>query len=110
MKGLTQQDIRALRLFKQRLVEQFPNTVASLQLFGSKARGEASKFSDVDVLVVLDQGSWRDRRAVHVIAHKVFLETDVDLSPVIMSSQGAARLRQLGSPLLSNIEREGLAL
>lgn len=108
MGDLTAKEKEALQLFKKELLSKFPNHLRQLKLFGSKARGDAHKFSDVDVLVVLDGGDWRDKSKVHAAATRVFLETDVDLSPKIFTSKMVELLRAHRSPLIANIDREGV--
>lgn len=51
---LKKQEAAALREFKQRLSSKYGNLVSSILLYGSKARGQASKDSDIDILVVID--------------------------------------------------------
>ena len=110
MAGLTPTEHTALRLFKERLFTTFPDQVSSLQLFGSKARGDATKFSDVDVLVVLRDSAGAVRHAVHAVANGVFLETGVDLSPHVVTRDHLQVLRDHGSPLLRQIDHEGVAV
>lgn len=110
MDSLTEKEIEALQLFKKELQKKFADNIQELKLFGSKARGDAHKYSDVDVLVVLDKGDWHDKSKVHAAATQVFLETDVDLSPKIFTSAVVQKLRAHGSPLLANIDREGISV
>lgn len=107
---LTANDKQALTLFKQKLHAALPGQVRDLRLFGSKARGEAAKHSDVDVLVVLNDRSWPVRQRIHQLAGEVFLATEVDLSVKIITPAIGRRLRQSGSPLMANIDRDGMAL
>lgn len=110
MKGLTKKEAEALRLFKQELLKQFPDQVEELKLFGSKARGEANKFSDVDVWVVMKKGSWRDHFPMRKISTSVMLDTDVDLSLHIFTTEDLRWMRRSGSPLLMNVEAEGVSI
>jgi len=77
MSRLTKNEERALKLFKERLLKAFPGEVKSIQLFGSKARGEATKHSDVDVLVVMKDTSRENSFLVSRIATEVMVDTDV---------------------------------
>lgn len=85
MAGLTTNERKALQAFTERLRAAFPGRVEGLQLFGSKARGDASKYSDVDVLVVLRESDGQARRRVSAITADVLLETGVVLSPKTIS-------------------------
>jgi predicted nucleotidyltransferase len=53
--ALTKKEQRALNEYRNLLLRRFPGQMERLVLFGSKARGEATPGSDVDVLVVLDR-------------------------------------------------------
>lgn len=94
MKHLTAQETRALQLFKERMLEAFPSRGATLQLFGSKARGEASKHSDVDVIVVMDTVSLDDRMTVSGIVLDIMLETGVLLSVKKFSVREMHKMRE----------------
>lgn len=110
MSHLTENERKAIQLFKQQLFEEFPDKVAELKLFGSKARGESSKFSDVDIWVVLNDGNWRLRDPIHEIATDVFMKTSVDLSLHIFTTENIQRMRETGSPLLMNVREEGVVI
>lgn len=112
MAGLTNKEKEALKLFKEKLVAEFGNRLDSARLFGSKARGDAAKFSDVDVLVVLDIPHARldVRSRVYRLANDILIDHDVDLSPKVLGKVDYQKLRSWGEPLLLNIEREGIKL
>lgn len=87
MAGLTTKDKEALALFKHKLQAEFGERLDSTQLFGSKARGEATKHSDVDVLVILKDATWRDRSHVSDLSFRVLLASDVVLSTKTFSPE-----------------------
>lgn len=106
MDHLNDNEKKALILFKEKLQAAFPDQVEDLRLFGSKARGDATKFSDVDVLIVLEDRSLPVRQKIYGLANEVFLEAGVDLSLKIITPAISRRLREAGSPLMINIDRE----
>jgi uncharacterized protein len=110
MSHLTENDKMALKMFKERLLKEFPDQVKELKLFGSKARGEAAKHSDVDVLVILRKGDWSKKMQVHAVANKVFLVTGIDLSPKIFTAARVEQLREFGSPFIKSVKRDGIDL
>jgi predicted nucleotidyltransferase len=79
-------------------------------LFGSRARGTARQDSDYDVLVVTDFIDHRLKRDIIDIAYDEFLETGIDISPVVFSSSEYERQKLNGNPLLIEIERDMLKL
>lgn len=93
MAGLTEKDKQALQLFKQRVLGEFGDRVESIQLFGSKARDEATHESDVDVLVKLTHGTKEDRRLVSKIAFGISMETGAFISPVTLTQEQLDHMR-----------------
>lgn len=93
MEGLTKKEEEVLQLFKQRVLAAFPHAVVSIQLFGSKARGDAHKDSDIDVLVVLKDGNIADDRMIISLAASLFADTGVYISPK-MYSQAVIKEKQ----------------
>jgi predicted nucleotidyltransferase len=80
MAGLTKKEWEALQIFKQRTEAALPEQVESLYVFGSKARGDADKHSDIDVLVVMKDASGGNRSIVSGVASQVLTETGVLVS------------------------------
>jgi predicted nucleotidyltransferase len=79
-------------------------------LFGSRARGNARQDSDYDVLVVADHIDHHLKRDIIDIAYDEFLETGIDISPIVFSSLEYERQKQNGNPLLVEIERDMVKL
>ena len=109
-KGLSAKEQRALLRLKELLLERFGKGVLAMKLYGSKARGEANKFSDVDVLVVIRKGDWKFRRQVRAVGYDVFEETGVDISIVVMEKSRYDRLRRWHFPFIINVQRDGIAI
>lgn len=104
MAKLTPNDRKALRLFAERLRAAYPRQIEDVRLFGSKARGDATKYSDVDVLVVLKRGDWRDRRRVSGISAAVLLETGVVLSAKMFTREQFDRMKARRSVFWQTIQ------
>src|SRR3712207_6245423 len=94
MAGLTSQEKKALRLFAERVRRAFPDQRPSLELCASKARGEATKFCDVNALVILPQATWQDRRTVSYVTAEVLLETGVVISTKTFSREQFRELQE----------------
>ena len=90
---------------------RFGERLHEVVLFGSYARGDADEDSDVDVLVVIDVLTDRERSAVFELANLVDREgTWVGLSVVAHSTEQALELRSRQRRLYCDIDREGLRL
>ena len=94
---LSAQERTALTEYQSRLLAQFPQRIRRIALFGSKARGDASPESDLDVLVVLSNGgksqsgfyplgltdpAWRE---IVGMTFDLLMEYGVDISPTVIS-------------------------
>ena len=81
-------------------------------LFGSRARGDAHEESDVDVVRVIGDLSEPERLAVLdlTFALEAASEEWLGLSPLVYSSEQAARMRAGGRRLFRDIDREGIRL
>lgn len=117
--ALTENEQRALDEYRNLLLRRFPGQVERLVLFGSKARGEATPSSDIDVLVVLDREEkpskggfyplgltnpvWRE---IVGMTFDFLMEYGVDISPTVISKSEYKR----GSWLITRIKKEGMEL
>lgn len=91
---------------------RFGARVREVVLFGSRARGDAHEDSDVDVLVVIDDLSDRERLTVLDLAFALDAASEewAGFSPLVYSSEQAAAMRAGGRRLFRDIDREGLRL
>lgn len=105
---LNEKEQRALRKFRMALEEALTDNLLEMKLFGSKARGDARKDSDIDVLVIISSGDWRMCDVVYGIATDILLETEVCISPKVISRKEYNRLYNSGNPFIKNVIREGL--
>jgi predicted nucleotidyltransferase len=79
-------------------------------LFGSKARGESTPWSDIDILIIVDQEDWRFSHAISDLAADVSLEYDVLIAPRVIGQDRWERMTELRFSLYRNIVAEGIPL
>lgn len=99
-----------LQEFKRRVEQQFPGELVRVVLFGSKARGDASVESDIDVLTVVHSEDWKLGDEVRDIGYELEIAHGVVLSIQVMGQRQYQELKARGSTFLENVEREGLAV
>ncbi len=89
---------------------RFGARVERLALFGSRARGDASEDSDVDVLVVIDGLTSGEGREVDAFVGDLLTRHDVLVSPLLVSKEHFERLRDRERLIVREIDRDGVAL
>jgi predicted nucleotidyltransferase len=107
---LTENERQALTVFVQRLSAHCGDHVESVRLFGSKARGDASPQSDLDVVVALNSDDPAVIWEVRLLASRVSLEYDLLLSVRAIGSSQWRELSRYRFPLYQAIQSEGIDL
>ena len=99
------------REFAARVVERFPNSVHSVVLYGSVARGTAGKDSDIDVLVLTDEGEAL-RVPLIDISEELDYDNDYDtyLKSLPLTAGKLMELFEACCPSAEDILREGVVL
>ena len=98
-----------LRELKKELLTIYGDRLKRLILYGSYARGEAWGGSDIDVAVLLD-GKVSPGREIDRMLDVI---TDINLKYNMLISVypvSEAALRTIKSPLLLNVQREGISI
>jgi predicted nucleotidyltransferase len=101
---------RAASEFAERLRDQLDEPVNSIVLFGSRARGEATADSDMDLMVVVPHATLATRRAVRYLAVDVWLKYGIYLSTRVWSQEHWQKLATLRTHLYRDIQQDGIAI
>ncbi len=107
---LTGQELRAVSSFCDLLKKGAKNNIHAVILFGSRARGEGHEDSDVDILVILKEESYSLKIKIWDCAHKVFNETDIMVSPLVLSLDQFEKLLTHERLIAVTIQKEGIKL
>lgn len=78
---------RAVEEYKERLFSRFAGRVKEMRLFGSHTTGSDRPGSDIDLLVLIDGLSWKEKVEALDLAADVSIDYLVDLSPLILSPE-----------------------
>ena len=99
-----------LGAFKSRVLNELGERIQSIVVYGSVARGEATKDSDIDVLVVSRDKKVREK--VSDIAYEVDFENDFEtfITPIHLTTDEFEHRIKVGSPFISAILKEGVIL
>ena len=107
---LTDKERQVVMEFVERVRQRFDGQLISAVLFGSRARGEASLDSDMDVLVVMSNADPAIRKEIRHLAVEVWLEHGIYLSTRVWSRAHWCKLEGLQTLLYRNIHRDGINL
>jgi predicted nucleotidyltransferase len=109
-KPLTNVEHQALSRFRDALQSLLGENLLSIRLFGSRARGEQTEESDLDVLVLVQKKDRALCRRIVEESLEVDLTYGINLAPTILSAEEYRQNRECGTPFYHNVEREGVAL
>jgi predicted nucleotidyltransferase len=101
---------KALLEFKKRLTETLGEEILVMKLFGSAARGDFKKESDIDVLIVLKSLSKKRKDFIINLTTKILLKYGVDISPRIYSKKEYLKENRLPSVFMQILRREAIPL
>jgi hypothetical protein len=107
---LTVRERTAVKAFCYRLDERFPGEMLQVTLFGSKARGESDRWSDIDLLIFVREESWSLRGDISIIGADISLEFSVLIGPRVIGQQRWQRMKEQRFSLCQNIIAEGVPL
>ena len=105
---LQHNEIEALTSLKEELEKNFK--LIDFRIFGSKARGNATEDSDIDVMIELEYVTPSIEEAIDMIIFKINLKYDCLISSVIYSQTELKDGPMSESPLYKVIEREGIRI
>lgn len=95
--------------YKERLKEALGDSLESIMLYGSQARGDAGEESDIDVLCVMKKsfnyGELIDKTSQATA--EISMKYGLTLSRTFVTS---ADFKTRKTPFLMNVRREGLAV
>jgi predicted nucleotidyltransferase len=103
---MADRDRRILEIFAAQVRQHFPK--AYIWAFGSRARGDATWESDLDICVVVNDLTYEDRHTIGHIAWEVGFENETVITTVCFTKEEFGRGPMSESTLVINILREGL--
>jgi len=93
-----------MKRIQRRLKKQLRGVV----LFGSVARGEQNKESDIDLLVLVKRLTARGEEMVYQELVEEELQWNSHLSPIVYSWKAYQNKKALGVPFIKEVEQDGI--
>ncbi len=91
---LASNERQAVERFVDTLLQQYPERVLKTALFGSKARGDSTPYSDIDILLIVDKDDWQFSHIISTIAARVSLEYDVLIGPRVIGRERCESMKR----------------
>ncbi|GAB4580487.1 MAG: hypothetical protein Fur0022_32280 [Anaerolineales bacterium] len=77
LEHLSPRDTEAIKLLITQLLTDFPNSMTQITLFGSKARGDDTEESDIDMLIITKNEVGDLKTQIRDVGYDLSLEYDV---------------------------------
>lgn len=105
---MQEKELKVIEKFKS-LVSQRAE-VHEIRVFGSRARGDATEYSDLDVLVVVDHLDHTVEKYISDCAWEAGFPEDIIIMPIAISVDTLKNSPIRESVFIKNIYREGVAV
>lgn len=107
---LSDKEKKAIREFIRMSRLSYGDKIRRAALFGSKARGDWKKYSDIDVLLITTDDSWGFRKSIWSIAAGVELKYDVLIDVRVISASRWQYMENIQAGLYQNITRDAVPI
>jgi len=104
--GIDAADREIARELRQRLAQRVK--IEDFRVFGSRARGEATRDSDLDIYLVVTELTPALRRWIDEIAWEIGFQRDRVISTLVTTRRGLEQGPFGAQPVILTIEREGV--
>ncbi|MBV6399835.1 MAG: hypothetical protein CNIPEHKO_00112 [Anaerolineales bacterium] len=101
---------KAVRAFLTAVQLAYGNKIQRAALFGSKVRGDSTRYSDIDILLIVTDDNWKFRKAISKVSSKIALKYDVLLDIRIISANRWQYMTEIQSGLYQNISRDAIPI
>jgi len=101
-------DYEVAKELKKKLSETVE--LIDIKVFGSRAKGKADEYSDLDVFVEVEQLDRELEEKINEIAWEVGFEHSVFISPLIFTRNEIENSPLKVAPIVKNIAEEGVSI
>jgi len=107
---LSPKEKKAVREFIMTVRSAYGAKIQRAALFGSKVRGDYTKYSDVDILLIVSDDKWKYRQPFSVIVSDIALKYDVELDVRVISAARWQYMANIQAGLYQNISKDAVPL
>ena len=105
---MTERDLKIAEELKRKLSEVVP--LLDFRVFGSRAKGDADEFSDMDVFLKVEWIDKQIKERIEELTWKVGFENFMVISPLVFTRDEIENTPVGSSPIVQNITEEGVSL
>ena len=107
---LSQRETRAVKKFLLHLQKAYGKQIQQAMLFGSKARGEATNDSDIDILLLVTDETWTLKDGIVDIAADINLEYDLLIDVRVIGAERWQHMADIQAGLYRTISQDAISL
>jgi predicted nucleotidyltransferase len=108
--NLAPREKRAVKLLLSRLRKAYGEQIQQAYLFGSKARGDATVDSDIDLLVLVKQETWALKDEISDLVADINLEYDLLVDLRVIGVERWQHLAEIQAGLYRTISQDAIPL
>lgn len=108
--SLDRSEILAVTNFKRNLFTLYPQEVVAIYLYGSKARGDFHKSSDIDILIIIRSDDWKTGDRIRRIGYEMDEDIDYKFSIMVIPEKKFQYLQTNQFQFALNIIKDGILL
>ena len=105
---MTERDTKIAKELKKRLLKV--TQLVDFRIFGSRARGDADKYSDMDVFIEVQALDKELKESISDIVWEVGFKHLIVISPIIFTRDEIENSPMRSSPIVKNIVEEGILI
>ena len=96
--------------FLARVHSEYGEQTREAMLFGSKARRDSADYSDIDILLIVEDETWRVKDDITNISADISLKYDVLLDVRVIGAARWQYMSEIRAGLYRQIERDAISL
>ncbi len=106
--NLSPKEKKAVRNFLAAVRLTYGAEIQYAAMFGSKARGDSTEYSDIDILLIVTNDHWKFQKAISKISSGIALKYGVALDVRMISAARWQYYAEIQAGLYKNISRDAV--